>query len=574
MAGLDQGARDGLGNAIRRRAFLVRASAAVGALGLAACSSGAPPSNPTAPIPTSAPPAPATGGATATSARVATPPAAATGGPGASATGAPSGATTGHSGVVRVAFSDALTDDNLNPALQQKNFFIVPPQGLMYESLVKLDNNFQPKPYLAESWEASNNSQTWVFKIKKGIPFHDGSTMTAKDVVWSLKSAMDPQSASTLYAQLKALLKPGNITAVDDSTVKFQLEKPFVFFPNPLGVRNARIFKDGYTSADFARQPIGTGPFQFKSYTAGQSFAATRFPNYWQTGKPMVDEVTFKNIPEAASKMQALLTGDVDLIDNIAFASSKQLQGTSYEPLPLKDAAWHGLICDLKVAPFDNPKVIQALKLAVDRQQVQQTVYAGFASIAADTTIPVSDPMFPEDLKPRERDIQAAKDLLKDAGYGSGLTLPFPLITVFGFGANNIAAAVKEQLAEAGITIDIKEGGSTFWDTVWQKQPFYIPDYNRRSPSEVFPLISVTNAGQWMTHWSSPDFDAAVQAAAQTSDVSVQKQQYGKAIKLQNDNDGIVLPAYASRLHAKAQKLQGVATNFVEFFDFTDARFA
>jgi len=486
----------------------------------------------------------------------------------------PAAAAVSKGGVLRIAFSDALTEDNLNPALAQKNFFIVPPQGLMYESLVRLDNGFQPKPQLAESWEASDAGKTWVFRIRKGVEFHDGSKMTAKDVVWSLRAAMDPDSGSTLYAQLKGLLKPENITASDDTTVKIALEKPFVFLANPLGVRNARIFKDGYTTADFAQKPIGTGPFKFGSFVAGQSFSATRFDNYWQNNKPMLDEVRFKNIPEAASKMQALLTGEVDLIDNIAFASSKQLDGTAYEALPLKDAAWHGIVCDTKVEPFSNPLVIQALKLAVDRQQVARTVYAGFATPSADTPIPLSDPYFPSDVQPRGRDVAAAKDLLKQAGFGSGLTIGPPLVTVFGFGTNNLAAAVKEQLAEAGVAITIQEGGPTFWNTVWRKQPFYIPDYNRRSPSEIFPLISTTDAGQAMTHWSNADFDTAVQAAAQTTDFAVQKQNYGQAIKLQNQQDGIVLPAYASRLHAKAKKLQGVDANFVSFFDFTDAYFA
>ena len=477
-------------------------------------------------------------------------------------------------GTLRIAFSDANPEDNLDPALAQNNFFIPVPQGTMYESLVRLDNNFQPNPQLADSWEPSNDAKTWVFHLKKGIEFHDGSTMTAKDVVWSLRSAMDPQSGSTFYAQLKSLLKPENIKAVDDYTVRFDLESPFVFFPNPLGVRNARIFKNGYTAADFAKNPIGTGPFRYKSYVPGESFEATRFENYWQSGKPYLDAIQFKNIPEAASKMQALLTGDVDLIDNIEFASNRALEGTNYEALPLRDAAWHAAICDVRVKPFTDPRVIKAMKLALDRQQVVDVVYAGFASLAADTVIPTSDPFFPSDLKPAARDVGAAKELLKEAGYANGLEIPAPLITVFGFGTNNLAAVLKQQFADAGITISIKEGGPTFWDTVWLKQPFYIPDFNRRHPSEIFPLISITNAGQWMTHWSNSEFDAAVKAAAQTTDVATQKADYGKAIHLQSANDGIVLPAYASRLHAKAKNLQGVVPNFVSFFDFTDAYFA
>ena len=269
-----------------------------------------------------------------------------------------------------------------------------------------------------------------------------------------------------------------------------------------------------------------------------------------------------------------MLTGDVDLIDNIEYASSRALEGTAYEALPLPDAAWHGVICDVRVKPFTDLRVITAMKMALDRQQVVDVVYAGYATVAADTVIPLSDPYFPTDLQPRPRDVDGAKALLAEAGYPNGLEISHPLLTVFGFGTNNLAAVLKEQLAEAGITISIQEGGPTFWDTVWMKEPFYIPDFNRRHPAEIFPLISITNAGQWMTHWSNPDFDAAVKAAGQTADFDEQKEYYGKAIRLQSENDGILLPAYAPRLHAKASNLQGVWPNFVSFFDFTDAYFA
>lgn len=103
--------------------------------------------------------------------------------------------TTG--GTLRVAFSDALTKDGLNPALAQDNFYIVPPQSTMYESLVKLDNAFQPNPHLAESWESSDDAQTWVFTLRDGVEFHDGSTMSADDVVYSLQMSMDPQSGTS-----------------------------------------------------------------------------------------------------------------------------------------------------------------------------------------------------------------------------------------------------------------------------------------------------------------------------------------------------------------------------------------
>jgi peptide/nickel transport system substrate-binding protein len=442
----------------------------------------------------------------------------------------------------------------------------------MYDTITKLDNGFQPQPGIAESWEPSNDAKTWIFRIRKGVTFHDGSPMTAKDVAYSLKYVMREESATYTGSLLRPFLSLDNITAEDDYTLRLELDRKFVFVPNVLGLRYSLVFKDGTTDDDLlSKDPVGTGPFVYKEFTAGQSFVGVKNPGYWVEGNPRVDTLQITNIPEEASKFQALVADQADIIGYTNFQLASQLQGDSaHEPFPLNDGAWNALCCDLTVEPFDKPQVIQAMKMGLDRQQFVDTAFAGLASIGYDNPIPASDPYFPSDLKPLARDVAGAKSLLAEAGYPNGVDLPFDLKTVFSLGVDSVAQVAKEQLAEIGIRFNIGQGGPTFWDTVYLHDPFYIPDWNRRHPYEIYGLLTSTEN---MTKFKSPELQAALDAASATTDFAEQKVQYEKVIKITAEQDGYILPAYAPRLHAKASNLAGVQPNFTSFLDFSGAFF-
>src|SRR2546429_4365897 len=207
----------------------------------------------------------------------------------------------------------------------------------------------QSRVRLAESWENSNDAKTWIFHLRKGVTFHDGSPLTAKDVAYSLRYEMRKEAATYTGSLLRPYLSPGKVRAIDRYTLRLDLDKKFVFVPNVLGIRYSIIFKEGTTDNDFLKKtPVGTGPFIFKEFTPGQSFSAVRNPNYWDQGKPYLDEIRMTNIPEEASKFQALLANQADLLAYTDFALTAQLKGDSaHEPFPFKDAAWNGLCCNL-----------------------------------------------------------------------------------------------------------------------------------------------------------------------------------------------------------------------------------
>lgn len=473
-------------------------------------------------------------------------------------------------GILRVAFSDGNTGDTLDPNLQD-NFWTPPMFATMYDTITRFDEDFQAQPHLAESWEPSDDAMTWIFRLRTDVEFHDGSLMTANDVVWSLRRAMDPESGTALVTLLGDVVEPGSITAEDDHTVRFDLKVPFVFLPNPLATRYAKVLKADTPDDVIRSAPNGTGPFRFKEFTPGQSFAATRNDAYWKEGRPFVDEIQMTNIPESASKLEALLAGQADIIDNVEFATGRLLEADpNVAPAAYFDSAWHPLILDLNAAPFDDPDVVAAFKLGIDRQDIIDRVYSGFATLGYDSIIPASDPYFPADVPEPVFDPDAAREALRSAGYGDGLKLDFPLFTVFGFDSNNNAAVLKEQLQQVGIEFDIQEGGPTFWDAVWLNEPFYLPDWNRRHAAEGFPLL-YSCEGVWnQTHFCDPEVDQKIVDAASTTDFGEQQQLYGDIIRTLIEEDGLVLGAYAPRLHGKAAALDGLILNSTDFMNFED----
>jgi len=189
-------------------------------------------------------------------------------------------------GVLRAVFSDGNSGDSLL-ATKMPNTWTPVMFLTMYDPITRLDNGFQPRPGLAESWESSNDAKTWTFRLRKGVKFHDGTPMTAKDVAHSLKFVMRKEAATYTGSLLRPYLNPDKIRVMDSSTLRLELEKKFVFVANVLGLRYSIVFKEGTTDNDFlTKKPVGTGPFVFKSFTPGQSFPATRNADYWDQGQP------------------------------------------------------------------------------------------------------------------------------------------------------------------------------------------------------------------------------------------------------------------------------------------------
>lgn len=468
-------------------------------------------------------------------------------------------------GVAKVSTADGTTADSLS-LFSQSNIFQTSMIASMYETLVGKDNNFQLFPMLATSW-SSPDATTWTFQIRRGVTFHDGTAMTAKDVVYSIQQELSSASGTDVNALLSGILPQANVTAVGDYTVQMVLTTPFGFLPNAMANRYAKIYKAGTTVDQFTSAPNGTGPFMYKDFTPGQSFDAVRNPHYWQPGRPYLDGISFINVTEPASRVQTVLTGEADWMDAVPYASAAQFMDTPGVQLQiLKDAIWFGMACNLSKPPFNDYRVVKAMKMAIDRKQVVDVVYAGYASQGFDGPIPSSDPLFPTDLT-IPHDPQGAKQLLAAAGYPNGLKLP-DLYCLPAHAQVPQSTVVQQQLSQVGMTFNIVQSGPNFWSNVYQAVPFFVPEFWRKEPWEILQLFHTSDDDTNLT----PDTnDPLIAQAAASTDPAQRKQLYGQIIKNYANLEGWIVPAYAHNVYARSTKLNGMRADYVDLFNFTDA---
>ena len=333
-------------------------------------------------------------------------------------------------------------------------------QANLFEALVDFDPTMKIRPLLAETWE-NPDDLTWIFKLKRGVKFHDGSSMTADDVVFSLERAKSYEN-SDLKGNFVAV---DSIVKIDDYTVKLRTKKPYPILLNKLldaFIVPAKALQ-GRTDQEFEQKPIGTGPFRFLSLVKDRELRLARWDSYWGP-KPDFGLLVFVpyTLPDEAEQLMRL--GKVDIVSEINPTLAKQLEakpikGFSIEHLPGPALRYIGI--NTRIKPFNNPKLRQAISLAVDRQLLIDKIILGFGT-PANQLVPQAifgyDPSLPQ----LEFDPAKAKKLLASAGYPRGLDLTLLISdTRVPFGEE-----LQRQLAEAGIRISLNiKGMESFFDT-------------------------------------------------------------------------------------------------------------
>ncbi|WP_080606233.1 ABC transporter substrate-binding protein [Rhodococcus opacus] len=466
---------------------------------------------------------------------------------------------------LRISTADGSTNDSLDPLRVERlmqNLCV----SMIFEALIDIDQDMRPVGRLAESFGTPDGGATWDFTLHRNIMMHDGEPLTSEDVRFCIARALDPNegSGNSLAGQLKGILRPQGIIAVDDRTVRFVLDKKYVFFPTAMATRFSRIYRAGTKNFD---RPVGSGPFMFKSFKPGQSFVATRFDKYWD-GAPGVERVEVNNYPEESTRLASFLDGDDDVMMNLDTSSAPAILAAGDRTIiEEKDSQWVPVALDTTVAPFDNPDVVRAIKLAVDRDQVVAHAMGGYGSIGYDEPIPADDNFF-AGLPLPTYDPDAARDLLAKAGYGNGITLPtlevldLPVVL-------SMVLVLQQQLKDVGIRFDINRvPAATYWSTSFLQRPFYSNALSRRSTADETLKLFFSSDGAWnMSKRKDPEIDQAIESAANTTDIEEQKRQYTIAQRLIAERDSTIVSAHAARLSAVGANVSGVTANPVHTLD-------
>jgi peptide/nickel transport system substrate-binding protein len=344
---------------------------------------------------------------------------------------------------------------------------------LIYENLVWIDYDMQPKPQLATSWEIKNPT-TYLFHLRKGVKFHNGNEMTAEDVKYSYERVMDPKVGSGGRGDIIAI---DTIEGVDKYTVRFRLKFPSASFLVALGGKyNAVIPKDFVkTGNELRAAACGTGPFKVEKFEPTSVLHLSRFGAYWDQANIHLDEIRVMIVPDESSIIAGLRSGTIDIAafedTKNYFIVQKEKSLVTYrspsvrwefldlmgDTLPDKET---GKVTKYPTADF---RVRQAIKLCIDKDAILQVAGNGIGQPAG--ILPPALKLWAldrEELPLETRDVARAKQLLKEAGYGSGLELTIRNIV----GMPQLAAAVQiisENCAEAGIKVKIDTVDIGIW---------------------------------------------------------------------------------------------------------------
>lgn len=327
----------------------------------------------------------------------------------------------------------------------------------MYDTLVDYSlDDYSLEPRLAESWEISEDGLTVTLNLRPGVVFHDGSDLTAEDVVFSIDRARDPAS-DELAPLLTAI---ADVTAVDDGTVALTLSAPDRSILQGL-VKVYIVQAD--PDADYDNAPNGTGPFMLQEWNRNENIVFVKNESYWADGLPYLDSVTFNVVPEANTQILQLTNGEIDMIaPSVSFSNVEGLQNEGMQ-LPVSEGGVYDLRLNTRVEPWSDVRVRQALSHAIDREAIQTALF-GFSTIRS-TIVPPEDELFnPDAMTFNEQDQDEARRLLQEAGYGDGeVTGTIMVHADLGPQYTLIAQLVAAAAAEVGITLEIESMDIGTW---------------------------------------------------------------------------------------------------------------
>jgi peptide/nickel transport system substrate-binding protein len=438
------------------------------------------------------------------------------------------------------------------------------------EYLTLSDQQLTLRPVLATSWTPNSTADVWTFKIRQGVKFHDGSTLTADDVVYTYKLQTNPKSTANALSAFGGALTPDGVQKVDDYTVAFHLTAPNGNFPYLTSSDNYNmiIIPNNYDPAKWQSTFIGTGPFVMKSYTptVGASFA--RNEQYWGAkALPAATEFTFyKNQTPA---IPALTSGSIDVLGQFAVTGGEQLLTGGFTVSKLKSSAHRELSMRNDQAPFTDPRVRQAIALTLARPDIIKALFKGYADLGNDSPFAPVFPSTDTSIPQRAQDIAKAKSLLSAAGHPNGFTTS--LVTEDFLEIPQFAQIVVQSAKAIGVTINLKVessaayyGKAVFGSSDWLDATMSLVDYGHRSVPNVFlgaPLLTYsakTGTGTWnAAHFNNSQYNKLAAQYIATSDLSTQRSIAGQIQTLLLNETPIIYAYFYNYLSAWAKNVTG-----------------
>jgi peptide/nickel transport system substrate-binding protein len=433
-----------------------------------------------------------------------------------------------------------------------------------WETLLVYDSQFKLKfDGLAEEITPNKKGNVYTIRVHDGIEFHNGKTLGADDVIYSIRRLINPKLKLFGGAALSSF-DPNRMKKMDKRTVRATLKHPDGTILDGLAQYIAGIVPVGYSpnAIGQAKPNIGTGPYKLQSFTPGQQSTHVRNPNYWRTGQPYFDKVVIIDINDATALVNALLSGQVDAMTDVPPAQVGVVNGhKGTKVLESPSAAWTPICMRVDAPPFNDVRVRKAMRLIVDRPQMIQQALAGHGHIGNDL-YGILDAAYDTSLPQRHQDIDQAKSLLKAAGQ-SNLTVDLQS-TNGAVGMNEGAQVFAQQAKAAGVTVNVKilDGGAFYGDQ-YLKWPFSTDFWGSRNYLTQVGSGSLPTSPYNETHWpdtADQKFLSLYKQALQTIDQAKRFQIIHEMQKLEYDNGGYIIWGFSTLLDGYSAKVQGFKT--------------
>ncbi len=423
----------------------------------------------------------------------------------------------------------------------------------LYSKLWEWSDDMIPRLALAEWAEPNQDASSWTIRLRKGLEFHHGKTVSAEDLVFSIRRLTDPELASS-YGRILAMVDRERIETLDPLTVRINLKPGKSFLPLP----DAWVNFGGIVPTDYdpITNPVGAGPYKLKSFRPGQRSLFTRFENYFKTGKPYADELEIIEFSDTLSRLLALQSGQIHLANALSPEQASLFKNETRADLLVSPAyGTQAFQMNLKRAPFDDQRVREAFRLLVDRHELVDRVLHGFGRVANDLYSP-KDPTSRTDLAQRTRELERARALLKEAGHEH---LSVELTTSGG----NVASALvlADQARRVGVEIHIRQVDDTIFSgpqrTSWTLSP------SGGGLGQPY-LHTATNTDSPLSGANRTNFDDArfnelyFQALAQP-DFALRAPLVHEMQKIQHERGGLLIWGFADILDAVSRQAGGVA---------------
>ncbi|HJR92777.1 MAG TPA: ABC transporter substrate-binding protein [Acidimicrobiia bacterium] len=478
--------------------------------------------------------------------------------PAPSTTGAPAGPTT-----VRAAFFAPAGP--IDPVLaNDEGRLAVLGQTAQY--LTFSDAELNLRPVLAESWEPNETFDVWTFNLRQGVLYHDGSEVVADDVVASIRGIAEGNAASAFGT---FGVTPDSVSAVDQYTVQFTLERPSGSFPffvssdNYNAVILPTAFWEGYAEGSYEAEFPGSGPWVMESHEPGVSAAFVKNENYWDDNSGQPDRLELLFFADEAPAVTAFQEGRIDAIPHVSFSGGQAIIDTPDATTSSISTAQHRQIYfDTSAPPFEDVRVRQAIALTLDRQTLIDGLVGGFGVIGNDHPIWSLFPVYnPDAVAQREADLATAQQLLDAAGFGDGLEAPLDVLEFFEVeDLAQLVQASAAQLNGVNLTVGVYDAG-TYYEDYWlaAASSMGIVNYGHRGVPDVYLGAPLLSDGTWnASHWVNETYDDLFSQYSQAPDLDTQRSLAGEIQTLLNEEVPFMVPYFVDHISVTKPNFTGM----------------